>query len=174
MDLYTSLPRSEWLLRLYSGTCQDRNGFSQLIRGVLGAPPHILFSPPHMLLRQSILQRPFSLIPPVAIPRNSLLYPRMASGRYSTRIAQSTTPHISIACLALLLTCSPDAAAAAAAATTPATPKKGPRPIVISGPSGAGKSTILKRLFAEHPDKFGFSVSRTLPQAHSRGGRRND
>lgn len=35
-------------------------------------------------------------------------------------------------------------------------------PIVISGPSGAGKSTILKRLFEEFPDRFGFSVSRTF------------
>jgi guanylate kinase len=35
------------------------------------------------------------------------------------------------------------------------------RAIVISGPSGSGKSTILKRLFAEYPDKFGFSVSHT-------------
>jgi len=34
------------------------------------------------------------------------------------------------------------------------------RPIVISGPSGSGKSTILKRLFADHLDTFGFSVSR--------------
>lgn len=34
------------------------------------------------------------------------------------------------------------------------------RPVIISGPSGAGKSTILKRLFAEFPDRFGFSVSR--------------
>lgn len=34
-------------------------------------------------------------------------------------------------------------------------------PIVISGPSGAGKSTILKRLFDEFPDKFGFSISHT-------------
>jgi len=34
------------------------------------------------------------------------------------------------------------------------------RPIVISGPSGAGKSTILKRLFADYPDTFDFSVSR--------------
>ena len=34
------------------------------------------------------------------------------------------------------------------------------RPLVISGPSGVGKSTLLQRLFAEFPDKFGFSVSR--------------
>ncbi|KAF5093351.1 hypothetical protein D0Z03_002458 [Geotrichum reessii] len=34
------------------------------------------------------------------------------------------------------------------------------RPIVISGPSGTGKSTLLKKLFAEYPDAFGFSVSR--------------
>ncbi|KAK9323250.1 P-loop containing nucleoside triphosphate hydrolase protein [Lipomyces orientalis] len=35
------------------------------------------------------------------------------------------------------------------------------RPIVISGPSGTGKSTLLKRLFSEYPDTFGFSVSHT-------------
>ncbi|CAR28094.1 hypothetical protein ZYGR_0N05840 [Zygosaccharomyces rouxii] len=35
------------------------------------------------------------------------------------------------------------------------------RPIVFSGPSGTGKSTLLKKLFAEFPDKFGFSVSST-------------
>ncbi|AMD21614.1 HFL242Wp [Eremothecium sinecaudum] len=35
------------------------------------------------------------------------------------------------------------------------------RPIVISGPSGTGKSTLLKMLFAEFPDSFGFSVSST-------------
>ena len=34
------------------------------------------------------------------------------------------------------------------------------RPLVMSGPSGVGKSTLLQRLFADHPDKFGFSVSR--------------
>ncbi|KAL9001180.1 MAG: hypothetical protein Q9169_000364 [Polycauliona sp. 2 TL-2023] len=33
------------------------------------------------------------------------------------------------------------------------------RPTVVSGPSGTGKSTILKRLFAAHPNVFGFSVS---------------
>ena len=36
------------------------------------------------------------------------------------------------------------------------------RPIVISGPSGAGKSTFLKRLFADYPNKFGFSISSEL------------
>jgi len=46
-------------------------------------------------------------------------------------------------------------------------------PIVISGPSGAGKSTILKRLFDEYPDKFGFSVSHTTrdPRAGEQNGR---
>jgi GTPase SAR1 family protein len=45
-------------------------------------------------------------------------------------------------------------------------------PIVISGPSGAGKSTILKRLFEEFPDKFGFSVSHTTrsPRAGEKDG----
>ncbi|XP_012273491.1 guanylate kinase isoform X2 [Orussus abietinus] len=35
------------------------------------------------------------------------------------------------------------------------------RLLVIAGPSGSGKSTILKRLFNEFPDSFGFSVSHT-------------
>ncbi|KAF8957435.1 P-loop containing nucleoside triphosphate hydrolase protein [Flammula alnicola] len=35
------------------------------------------------------------------------------------------------------------------------------RPLILSGPSGVGKSTLLQRLFAEFPDKFGFSVSHT-------------
>lgn len=35
------------------------------------------------------------------------------------------------------------------------------RPIVLSGPSGTGKSTLIKRLFANHPELFGFSVSHT-------------
>ncbi|KAH7881790.1 P-loop containing nucleoside triphosphate hydrolase protein [Phlebopus sp. FC_14] len=34
-------------------------------------------------------------------------------------------------------------------------------PLVIFGPSGVGKGTLLKRLFAEFPDSFGFSVSHT-------------
>jgi guanylate kinase len=36
------------------------------------------------------------------------------------------------------------------------------RPLVLSGPSGVGKSTLLQRLLAEYPDKFGFSISREL------------
>jgi len=35
------------------------------------------------------------------------------------------------------------------------------RPLVVSGPSGVGKGTLIKRLFAEFPDKFAFSVSHT-------------
>lgn len=34
------------------------------------------------------------------------------------------------------------------------------QPLVLFGPSGTGKSTLLKKLLAEYPDKFGFSVSR--------------
>ncbi|EXJ71761.1 guanylate kinase [Cladophialophora psammophila CBS 110553] len=40
-------------------------------------------------------------------------------------------------------------------------PTDEPRPIVFSGPSGTGKSTLIKQLFAKHPDLFGFSVSHT-------------
>eukprot|EP00731_Ephydatia_muelleri_P018814 Em0011g854a len=36
-----------------------------------------------------------------------------------------------------------------------------PRPLVLAGPSGAGKSTLIKKLFADHKEKFGFSVSHT-------------
>jgi hypothetical protein len=47
------------------------------------------------------------------------------------------------------------------------------RAIVISGPSGTGKSTILKRLFDEYPDKFGFSISHTTrgPRGGEEDGR---
>jgi len=34
------------------------------------------------------------------------------------------------------------------------------RPLVIAGPSGVGKSTLLKKLFSEFPEEFGFSISR--------------
>ncbi|EST05145.1 Guanylate kinase/L-type calcium channel beta subunit [Kalmanozyma brasiliensis GHG001] len=45
-------------------------------------------------------------------------------------------------------------------ASTPPIPSD-KRPIVLSGPSGVGKSTLLKKLFAEFPGDFGFSVSHT-------------
>ncbi|KAG8930114.1 hypothetical protein FRC02_004598 [Tulasnella sp. 418] len=35
------------------------------------------------------------------------------------------------------------------------------RLVVLSGPSGVGKSTLLKKLFAEYPGAFQFSVSHT-------------
>jgi len=41
------------------------------------------------------------------------------------------------------------------------------RPLVLSGPSGVGKSTLLHKLFAEYPDKFGFSVSRKFSMSPS-------
>jgi guanylate kinase len=44
------------------------------------------------------------------------------------------------------------------------------RPLVISGPSGVGKSTLLRRLFADFPEKFGFSVSRKLNHPWKRPG----
>ncbi|KAF7971267.1 hypothetical protein HWV62_21500 [Athelia sp. TMB] len=47
------------------------------------------------------------------------------------------------------------------------------RPLVVSGPSGVGKGTLIKRLFAEFPDKFGFSVSHTTrgPRAGETDGK---
>ncbi|UZJ51329.1 hypothetical protein CBS101457_000649 [Exobasidium rhododendri] len=35
------------------------------------------------------------------------------------------------------------------------------RPVVLCGPSGVGKSTLIKKLFAEFPNSYGFSVSHT-------------
>lgn len=34
------------------------------------------------------------------------------------------------------------------------------QPVVLCGPSGVGKSTLIKKLFADMPNQFGFSVSR--------------
>ena len=47
------------------------------------------------------------------------------------------------------------------------------RPIVMAGPSGSGKSTLLKRLMAEFPDCFAFSVSHTTrkPRPGEENGR---
>ncbi|KAK7562680.1 P-loop containing nucleoside triphosphate hydrolase protein [Phyllosticta citricarpa] len=65
------------------------------------------------------------------------------------------------------------AAAAAAQQKKKQQSKIDSRLIVISGPSGSGKSTILKKLFAEFPDRFGFSVSHTTrsPRAGEVPGR---
>ncbi|WFD00501.1 guanylate kinase [Malassezia yamatoensis] len=35
------------------------------------------------------------------------------------------------------------------------------RPLVLCGPSGVGKSTLIKKLFDEFPNRFGFSISHT-------------
>ncbi|KAJ9642340.1 guanylate kinase [Coniosporium tulheliwenetii] len=43
----------------------------------------------------------------------------------------------------------------------PINPKFDTTPIVVFGPSGAGKGTLLQKLFAEFPDRFGYSVSHT-------------
>ena len=47
------------------------------------------------------------------------------------------------------------------------------RPVVFCGPSGSGKSTLLKRLMAEFPNAFAFSVSHTTrqPRAGEQDGR---
>ncbi|VVC39555.1 Hypothetical protein CINCED_3A023991 [Cinara cedri] len=44
--------------------------------------------------------------------------------------------------------------------------------LVVCGPSGVGKSTLLRKLFDEYPDKFGFSVSHTTrsPRIHEVDG----
>ena len=48
-----------------------------------------------------------------------------------------------------------------------------PRPLVFCGPSGVGKSTLLKKLMADYPDTFGFSVSHTTraPRVGEQDGR---
>ena len=38
---------------------------------------------------------------------------------------------------------------------------------VIAGPSGVGKSTLIKKLMADFPDQFGFSVSHTTREARA-------
>ncbi|EON62754.1 guanylate kinase [Coniosporium apollinis CBS 100218] len=43
----------------------------------------------------------------------------------------------------------------------PTTPPFDTTPIVVFGPSGAGKGTLLQKLFAEFPDRFGYSISHT-------------
>lgn len=45
------------------------------------------------------------------------------------------------------------------------------RLVVLSGPSGVGKSTLIKKLFAEYPGAFSFSVSHTT--RNPRGGEEN-
>lgn len=47
------------------------------------------------------------------------------------------------------------------------------RPIVFCGPSGSGKSTLLKRLMADFPHAFAFSVSHTTrkPRPGEQSGR---
>ncbi|XP_054160402.1 guanylate kinase-like [Oppia nitens] len=41
------------------------------------------------------------------------------------------------------------------------------RPLVVCGPSGSGKSTLLRRLLAEFPDYFRFSISHTTRKPRS-------
>ncbi|XP_033229295.1 guanylate kinase isoform X2 [Belonocnema kinseyi] len=51
--------------------------------------------------------------------------------------------------------------------------QKGFRPLVLCGPSGTGKSTLIKKLFDELPDSFGFSISHTTrkPRAGEQNGK---
>jgi len=52
-------------------------------------------------------------------------------------------------------------------------PKVCADPLVLCGPSGVGKSTLIKRLQADFPGVFGFSVSHTTraPRAGEQDGR---
>jgi guanylate kinase len=52
------------------------------------------------------------------------------------------------------------ASTASLASSFPSTRSSEPPILVVSGPSGAGKSTLLKRLLADYPTTFGFSISR--------------
>ncbi|CAO1629294.1 unnamed protein product [Parajaminaea phylloscopi] len=49
---------------------------------------------------------------------------------------------------------------ASASTSSTSAPTKS-RPVVMCGPSGVGKSTLIKKLFAEFPGEYGFSVSHT-------------
>ena len=55
----------------------------------------------------------------------------------------------------------PEASAAADIATVRRAPSFKGGACVITGPSGVGKSTLIKKLVAEFPGQFGFSVSHT-------------
>ena len=55
----------------------------------------------------------------------------------------------------------PEASAAADIATVRRAPSFKGGACVITGPSGVGKSTLIKKLMAEFPGQFGFSVSHT-------------
>ena len=44
------------------------------------------------------------------------------------------------------------------------------RPIVMCGPSGVGKGTLINRLMADFPGKFGFSVQRAAFQSKKVSG----
>ncbi|CAJ1411132.1 unnamed protein product [Effrenium voratum] len=66
----------------------------------------------------------------------------------------------------------PEASAAADIATVRRAPSFKGGACVITGPSGVGKSTLIKKLMAEFPGQFGFSVSHTTrdPRAGEQDG----
>lgn len=51
--------------------------------------------------------------------------------------------------------------------------RQGCKVLVLCGPSGSGKSSLLRHLFEEFPDQFGFSVSHTTrsPRPGEQNGR---